>query len=738
MPNVMIIGGGLMQLPAIKEAQKLGYRTIVTDYDANAIGLKIADYPVIISTKDIEGTVRLAKEINRSVAINGVLTIGTDASMTVAAVANALQLPGIRYEVAEMATNKIKMRQRLRDMKVSIPDFFGVWTYDEAVHAFKSLAKPVVIKPADNMGARGVKKIEELVNLRGAFDEAKNLSPCGEIIIEEFMSGPELSIDALIYDGAITYTGIADRVIEFPPYFVETGHILPSNLPASAIKAACKLMDKAIKALGIDHGAAKGDIKITPDGPKVGEIAARLSGGFMSTYTYPLATGGNSIRGAIKIALGQPPEIEETLKLVAVEEAIIPPPGKVVSITGVEAALAVEGIAEVIINTKAGETIQQVKSNMGKAGNLIAVGKNRKEALNRMAEAKSKINIEIGVPTLDLEEVKRRAREKFKKICRVCLVCNGVECAGRMPGIGSVGTGASFKNNISALAAIKVNLRTIHDYSKPDTNLDFFGYKLNSPVLIAPITGANTNLGGAIDEESYVKAVISGSKNSGTIAMLGDGATPDKYLIGTRAIKENNGWGIPIFKPRKSPAEVIERIRAAEDAGALAVGLDIDAACFITMALKGQAVGPKNLEELRAIVNSTSLPFILKGIMTKDEAVLAAQAGAKAIIVSNHGGRVMDYMPGSATVVPGIVEAVGDRVFIMVDGGVRTGLDVLKYLALGARAVLVGRPVCIGAVGGAEQGVSLILNQIIKELKHSMILTGCGKIEDIDSRIIFP
>ncbi len=248
--NVMIIGGGIMQLSAIKEVQKMGHKAIVTDYDPNAIGLKIADYPVIISTKDIEGTVRLAKEINSSMPIHGILTIGTDASMTVAAVADTLQLPGIRYEVAEMATNKIKMRTRLKSRGVPVPEFYGVWTYEEAVTAFKKLAGSVVIKPADNMGARGVKKVVELVNLREAFDEAKNLSPSGEIIIEEFMTGPELSIDALIYDNTITFTGIADRIIKFPPYFVETGHIMPSNLPARTIKAACKVMEQAIAALG--------------------------------------------------------------------------------------------------------------------------------------------------------------------------------------------------------------------------------------------------------------------------------------------------------------------------------------------------------------------------------------------------------------------------------------------------------------------------------------------------------
>jgi len=171
--NIMIIGAGVLQVPAIQIAHEMGLGTIVTDYNANAYGLKIAHYPIIMSTKDIEGTVRVAREFNNRIKIDGVITVGTDASMTVAAVANALDLPGIKFEVAEAAVNKIKMRRKLKEGKVPQPGFDGAWTYEDAIKIFNTLKKPVVIKPADNMGARGVRKVENETELRDAFELSK-------------------------------------------------------------------------------------------------------------------------------------------------------------------------------------------------------------------------------------------------------------------------------------------------------------------------------------------------------------------------------------------------------------------------------------------------------------------------------------------------------------------------------------------------------------------------------------
>jgi len=736
--TIMVIGGGLLQVPVIQTAQKMGLRVIVTDYNPNALGMKYADIPIVMSTRDIEGSVRVAKKQNEITPISGVLTVGTDASVTVAAVANALNLPGIKFEDAIAATNKIKMRTRFFEHGVPSPHFFPVWSLSDAKKASKVLGFPVVIKPSDNMGARGVVRIDNKNQVADAFAFAKSASPSGELIIEEFMKGHELSIDAVVYNGEVTITGIADRIIEYPPHFVETGHTMPSQLPKELQDSACEIMKAGIKALGITMGCAKGDIKLTDEGPKIGELAARLSGGFMSAYTYPLSTGVNLMRAAIEVALGQEPgNLEPLYNRVAIERAIITKPGIVKKICGLEEALKIPGIAEIIINVKPGDKVRKPTSNVEKAGHIIAVADSLQEAEDAVRRCKECINIEIcDESELSMDTINMSARERLRKVCYVCKQCNGKDCASGVPGMGGIGNGSSFKRNSEALLNYKINTRVIHDVTNPDTSTSLFGVHLSFPVMAAPITGAVTNLGGAIDELDYNLAVIKGCMDAGSIAFLGDGADPEKYKIIIEALAHHNGMGIPIFKPRANNEDIVKRIKAAEEVGAVAVGMDIDAIVFKTMELKHQSVKPKSLKELTEIISSTHLPFILKGIMNVRDAALAVESGAHAIVVSNHGGRVLDEMVGTMDVLEDIVREVKGYIHIVIDGGFRTGADIVKALALGAEYVLIGRPVAIAAVGMGSEAVSYYLKTLQTELKKAMILTGCATITDISSDIV--
>ncbi|SHH48678.1 alpha-hydroxy-acid oxidizing protein [Desulforamulus hydrothermalis] len=337
---------------------------------------------------------------------------------------------------------------------------------------------------------------------------------------------------------------------------------------------------------------------------------------------------------------------------------------------------------------------------------------------------------------MDLQTVRSQAKEKLKGYCRVCPVCDGRACAGEVPGMGGTGTGIGFRNNLTALASYSLNLRTMHEAKNPCTATELFGIKLSSPIMAAPMTGTPYNMGGALTEREFIGMIVSGSKQAGTIGWTGDGADPAMYTSGLEAITAEAGFGIPIIKPREQQV-IIDCIRRAEAAGAKAVGVDIDGAGLVTMALKGQPVGPKTFDEIQELVNSTRLPFILKGIMTVDEAETAVKAGVSAIVVSNHGGRILDFTPGAAEVLPAIAAAVKGKITILADGGVRSGVDVLKLLALGADGVLVGRPLVVGAFGGGAAGVKLLLEKMTAELKQAMILTGCSTIQDINQRVIY-
>jgi len=337
---------------------------------------------------------------------------------------------------------------------------------------------------------------------------------------------------------------------------------------------------------------------------------------------------------------------------------------------------------------------------------------------------------------MNYSEVLKNARENLNGSCKVCAVCNGKACAGQVPGMGGKGTGEAFTVNVEALAKRKINMRVIHNASNPDTTIELFGKKMELPVFAAPVSGTTLNMGGKYTEEEYISWVIGGCLDGGIYPMVGDTAVDSFLITNLEQVKKFDGEGVAIIKPWENN-NVIKKIKLAEEAGVFAVGMDIDGAGLITLALHGKPVEPKTVEQIKEIVESTKLPFILKGIMTVDEALLAVEAGVDAIVVSNHGGRVLDQTPGVAEVLPAIAEAVKGKVTILADGGVRNGVDVLKMIALGADAVLIGRPFVTASFGGQREGVKTYIDNIKGELKSAMVLTGCKSIKDIDSRVLF-
>lgn len=327
------------------------------------------------------------------------------------------------------------------------------------------------------------------------------------------------------------------------------------------------------------------------------------------------------------------------------------------------------------------------------------------------------------------------ARERMKGFCRVCPVCDGRACAGEVPGMGGLGTGSSFKANVDALAKLKFNMRTIHSATEPDTRTELLGLGLAMPVLAAPIGGVSFNMGGKVTEEDYIRAVLAGCKAEGLVGCTGDGVPAFIYEAAFAAIKDL-GSGIPFIKPWDD-AELYDKLAKARDTGATVAGMDIDAAGLITLKKMGRPVGPKTPDKLREIIEKAGMKFILKGVMTPAEAHLAVEVGADAIVVSNHGGRVLDFTPGTAEVLPAVAEAVQGRIPVLVDGGVRTGGDVLKMLALGADVVMLGRPFSIAAVGGLEEGVRAAIEKLRGELLAAMVLTGTASVAEINPHILY-
>ena len=333
-------------------------------------------------------------------------------------------------------------------------------------------------------------------------------------------------------------------------------------------------------------------------------------------------------------------------------------------------------------------------------------------------------------------DVIKNAKELTGFKCKVCRDCNGIACRGELPGVGGKGTGASFIRNREKINEIKVNLDTIIGEASIDTSIELFGRKFRLPVFAAPIGALTINYGEQHNDLSYAKAVVEGCINAGTLAFTGDGAKDEFFDSPLQIIDENNGMGIPTIKPWKNP-EILKKIKRAEEKKAVAVAIDIDAAGLILLKLQGKPVATKSVEELKELVASTQLPIILKGIMTPEGANKALEAGVYGIVVSNHGGRVMDHTAATIEVLPSIVAAVKGKLKIFIDGGFRNGIDVFKALALGADAVLIGRPFGISVYGGGVEGVTLYTQKLQQELEETMIMTGCHSLKDINRSHVF-
>ncbi len=347
--------------------------------------------------------------------------------------------------------------------------------------------------------------------------------------------------------------------------------------------------------------------------------------------------------------------------------------------------------------------------------------------------------------SLTLKEVRKSAKEKLKNVCMVYKDCDGGPTRfcqgqhyGRPLGFGGIGSGASFHNNWLALRKIKLKMKLISENFNPDTSFQLFEKKLTMPVMAASVSGVNS-FGGenVISEADFCTAVVHGCKAAGTLGWRGDTYTynAENQSYGLNAIETADGWGIKIAKPRSQP-EIMKFFEKAERIGAIAVGVDTDGCGSYMMTKHNKPVFRKTPEDIKELVASTTLPVIIKGIMDKRDAVDAIEAGASAVVVSNHGGRVLDHTPGTADVLPSIAEALsGKDAFIFVDGGVRTGYDVLKMLALGANGVLVGRDIVRAAVGAGIEGVQLQMNFLKQTLEKAMKMTGCTTLKDINVNI---
>lgn len=334
-------------------------------------------------------------------------------------------------------------------------------------------------------------------------------------------------------------------------------------------------------------------------------------------------------------------------------------------------------------------------------------------------------------------EILEAARPLMGKVCKACPVCNGKACGNKIPGPGAKGMGDTAIRNFDAWQAIRVNMDTICGHEALDTSLELFGKKFKYPFFAGPIGAVNNHYGEKYNDLTYNDVMVKACFDGGIAAFTGDGVNPTTVRDACKAIAACGGIGVPTVKPWDVDT-VNEKMQLCKASGCFAVAMDVDAAGLPFLKNRVPPAGSKTVEELREIAENAGVPFIVKGIMTVKGALKAKEAGAAAIVVSNHGGRVLDQCPATAEVLEDIAKALkGSGMKILVDGGIRSGVDIFKALALGADGCIICRPFVVAAYGGGAEGVQTYIEKLGGELADTMNMCGAKSLEEITRDMVF-
>jgi len=334
------------------------------------------------------------------------------------------------------------------------------------------------------------------------------------------------------------------------------------------------------------------------------------------------------------------------------------------------------------------------------------------------------------------QEILEAARACSGPYCKACPVCNGRTCKNAVPGPGAKGSGTVAARNYDAWQNLCLNMDTICQGGPVDTSFTLFGQKYDLPVFAGPVGAVKMHYGDKFDDEQYNEILVPACARAGIAAFTGDGTNPAVFTSAAKAIGQNGGKGIPTVKPWDK-GTVFAKLDAAKASGAKVFAMDIDAAGLPFLKGLNPPAGPKTVEELKEIIDYAGVPFIIKGVMTVKGALKALEAGAAGIVVSNHGGRVLDSVPATAEVLPAIADAVKGKMTILVDGGIRSGIDVCKALALGADAVIMARPYVTAVYGGGEEGVKVLTAKIKAEMEDAMAMCGVHSLQEITRDLLF-
>lgn len=392
MKRLFIIGASILQLPAIVKAKELGLYVGVADFNPEAIGIPYADEYYNVSTIDEAGVYEAAKAFRA----DGIMTLATDMPMrSVAYACSKLGLTGISYDTAVKATDKGEMIKAFEAAGVEHPWYYIVESPEKAEDILDKVSYPCITKPTDNAGSRGVMLVNSRTELEAAIAYSSENGRKGGVIVEEYMVGPEVSVEVIVWQGVPHILQVTDKLTTGAPHFVEMGHSQPSRLPAEDLAKIRDLASRAVKSVGIQNGPAHVEIMLTKEGPKMVELGARMGGDCITTHLVPLSTGVDMIKATIDICLGQIPDIAPKWEKGSAIRFFDVPYGVITAIDGVEDAKNIPGVQEISFTKQVGDTVGEIGSSTDRAGFTIAQSITAADAVTACEHALRTVDIQI-------------------------------------------------------------------------------------------------------------------------------------------------------------------------------------------------------------------------------------------------------------------------------------------------------------------------------------------------------
>ncbi len=394
MKKLLVLAAGILQVPVIKKARKMGYYVIAADGDSNAIGLQYADESVVVNITSEEDVLRFAREEG----IDGVIHPCSEVSMNVMGRLNEeLGLAGISREAAFRATNKQLMREAFERHGAPSPKSFCFDNVEDAWMCFcNELPNNGILKPSRNSGSRGIAKIDKSISkelFTELFERSKTESRDKTVMLEQFIEGPEFSVEIIVWNNEINVLTVTDKKTTEAPYFVELGHSQPSVFPVDIVAEIESAAIAGVKALEVTNCACHAEIKVQDGKAYIMEIGARLGGDFISTELTTLSTGIDMVAAAINCALG----IEPSLEPIKTKQAVCiryfcPKPGKLVKISNLE-ILNNPHVYQWEIYHKEGDIISEVTSSLCRTGHVIVTEETPLKAIDMAEELINKVCI---------------------------------------------------------------------------------------------------------------------------------------------------------------------------------------------------------------------------------------------------------------------------------------------------------------------------------------------------------